>query len=682
MRTLFMLTVFVTLYACVQDEGKIDNGSVSDDSGSTTGSTSGGTTGGSSGTPTDPLYGFQWHLNNTGQDVGASDGFELRDFADLDGDGVHESSEDANNNGILDMGEDIDGDGILDEDEPTIVVDMDVHSVHNDGAGTLGTGVKVVVSDSGVDYSHPDLADNQLTGLHRNYSFVDPNRWDNNAEAYPSGNEPHGTMVAAILQAEGWNDIGVRGVAPAAKYAAFKFILSESADDHSTSLLAKEIHQLDGDFDVFNFSYGFNQCYFEGNSFYDGIDGNTTGDDDSYTTTILSAVEAGATTLRLNKGAVYVQSAGNDYLGSYEDKVCLGNTNASGTLTSRHKVVVAAMDADGISASYSTPGAGVWVSGIGGVGQSSTTYIPAIYTADIGDCSSGSSFRSLVFGVSNPFNYGFDRVNNPLCDYTNNMNGTSAAAPMVSGVVALMLEVNPDLTARDVKYILARTARPFDYYPSSPLWLAANDLAHPDGDDYSPWIYDEKWISRTDPGDPLATLYTNAAGIPFSNWYGFGLVSAADALSMAATHVNLAPETISSETSAVLNIAIPDSFVPASGVNNTITATLTETDNITIESIRVRLRTNHTYPGDLGIHLRGPNGDHVSRLIPVNSRIQNPSGEVEFYLATNAFFEETSAGVWTLEIFDGSTEDKDDDPMVTDPGAGDLVGWDITFYGR
>lgn len=682
MRTLFMLTVFVTLYACVQDEGKIDNGSVSDDGGSTTGSTSGGTTGGSSGTPTDPLYGFQWHLQNTGQDVGASNGFELRDFADLDGDGVQETSEDANFNGVLDLGEDIDGDGVLDEDEPAIVVDMDVHSVHNDGAGTLGTGVKVVVSDSGTDYNHPDLDDNQLAGFHRNYSFVDPSRWATNAEAFPSGNEPHGTMVAAILAAEGWNDIGVRGVAPSAKYAAFKFVLGEGPDDHNTSLLAKELHQLNGDFDVFNFSYGYNQCYFEGNNFYDDIDAGTTGSDESYTDTILSAVEIGATTLRTNKGAVYVQSAGNDYISSFGGVTCYGNTNATGTLTSRHKVVVAAMDADGIVASYSSPGSGIWVSGIGGYGQNGSTYIPAIYTADIGDCSSGSSFRSFVLAVSNPFNYGGDRVNNPLCDYTNNMNGTSAAAPMVSGVVALMLQVNPALTARDVKYILARTARPFDYYPSSLLWLAANNLAHPDGIDYSPWVYDEKWISRTDTVFPFDTLYTNAAGIPFSNWYGFGLVSAADALSMAAGHVNLSAEVTATETSAVLNTVIPDTFGVVPGVNDTITATLTETDNITIESIRVKVRTNHTQPGDLGINLIGPNGDHVSRLLPVNSGIQNPQGEVEYYLATNAFFEETSAGAWTLEIFDGSTADKNPLPAVTDTGTGDLVSWDITFYGR
>ena len=44
-------------------------------------------------------------------------------------------------------------------------------------------------------------------------------------------------------------------------------------------------------------------------------------------------------------------------------------------------------------------------------------------------------------------------------DYTSRFNGTSAAAPMVSGVIALMLEANPNLTYRDVQEILLRSAR-------------------------------------------------------------------------------------------------------------------------------------------------------------------------------------------------------------------------------
>ena len=54
--------------------------------------------------------------------------------------------------------------------------------------------------------------------------------------------------VSGIIAAVS-NDIGVRGVAPEAKIAGFNFIES----DQTLDLL---IHQTQGDFDIFNYSYG------------------------------------------------------------------------------------------------------------------------------------------------------------------------------------------------------------------------------------------------------------------------------------------------------------------------------------------------------------------------------------------------------------------------------------------
>ena len=42
------------------------------------------------------------------------------------------------------------------------------------------------------------------------------------------------------------------------------------------------------------------------------------------------------------------------------------------------------------------------------------------------------------------------------------MNGTSTSVPLVAGGVALLLETEPGLTWRDVKHILAKTARRID----------------------------------------------------------------------------------------------------------------------------------------------------------------------------------------------------------------------------
>ncbi|MES2527280.1 MAG: S8 family serine peptidase [Bdellovibrionota bacterium] len=640
MRSFIMLSVFLTLYACVQDEGKIDSGSVSD-SGTTTGSTSGGsTTGGTSGgVPTDPLYTRQWHLNNTAQDVGSFVSATLN----------------------------IDS-------TPTNNIDANIEEVHD--AGILGSGIKIAVSDSGVDYSHEDLDANDLPLEHRNYSFVDPARW-RNSEAYPSANEAHGTAVAGIVAAEGWNDLGGRGVAPSATFGAFKFILSSTQADHQASYVDKIIDQTDGDFDIFNYSYGYDQTYFL-NDYDDVVD----------------AFKSGVEDLRASKGAIYVQSAGNEYLqaaylSTFQYVASAGNTNATASLSLPYKIITAAVSADGVKSSYSSPGSGVWISGLGGeglvnVGSGRLEYFPAIYTTDIRDCSSGFSFRKFIYRIKNPFNYGYDLDLNALCDYTNEMNGTSSAAPIVSGVVALMLEANPALTWRDVKYILAKTARVIDYDPLD------NELTHPDPFfTYVGYVYDYKWVPNT-------------AGNLFSNWYGFGLVDADAAVAMAASWVPapLGPlgvyvrtengAGVWTHTSAV-TVAIPED------ITTPATSTIAGVASYVIEGVQVRLTTDHPNPEQLAVHLTSPSGT-VSRLVLADSG-NISSGDDTYYFQTNAFLEEDSGGAWILSVYDPQdipAEDSNGDSDTTDDGTvapdffkdyyvddqGSITGWAINIHGH
>ena len=51
---------------------------------------------------------------------------------------------------------------------------------------------------------------------------------------------------------------------------------------------------------------------------------------------------------------------------------------------------------------------------------------------------------------------------NAECNYTSSFNGTSAAAPTIAGVVALMMSANDDLDYRGVKHILAGTSKIID----------------------------------------------------------------------------------------------------------------------------------------------------------------------------------------------------------------------------
>ncbi|MCZ7396506.1 MAG: S8 family serine peptidase [Candidatus Methanoperedens sp.] len=89
--------------------------------------------------------------------------------------------------------------------------------VHNQSIN--GTGVKIAVLDTGIDYNHPDLAGNYKGG----YDFVNnyPDPRDDNCLSYYK--TCHGTHVSGIIAAE-HNGIGVVGVAPGASIYAVKVL--------------------------------------------------------------------------------------------------------------------------------------------------------------------------------------------------------------------------------------------------------------------------------------------------------------------------------------------------------------------------------------------------------------------------------------------------------------------------
>ena len=84
---------------------------------------------------------------------------------------------------------------------------------------------------------------------------------------------------------------------------------------------------------------------------------------------------------------------------------------------------------------------------------------------------------------------------NNTTDYLEFMNGTSASAPMVAGVTALMLEANPALTWRDVQHILVSTSKKVD-------------------------VSDEGWFKTYE-------------GRDYNHKYGYGLVDATSAVNLA-----------------------------------------------------------------------------------------------------------------------------------------------------
>ena len=95
-------------------------------------------------------------------------------------------------------------------------------------------------------------------------------------------------------------------------------------------------------------------------------------------------------------------------------------------------------------------------------------------------------------------------------DYQGTFGGTSAASPTVAGVVALMLQANPNLGWRDVQEILSYSSR---HVGSA---VGAARIGYED----NAWTFNgaDNW---------------NGGGLHFSNDYGFGLVNTLAAVRLA-----------------------------------------------------------------------------------------------------------------------------------------------------
>jgi len=108
-----------------------------------------------------------------------------------------------------------------------------------------GVDVKVAVLDTGIDYTHPDLADNCKGGI----NII------NSRKDYMDDNG-HGTHVAGIIAAED-NSIGVVGVAPDASLYAVK-ALDRNGSGWLSDIIAGLDWCVNNQIDVVNMSLGTN----------------------------------------------------------------------------------------------------------------------------------------------------------------------------------------------------------------------------------------------------------------------------------------------------------------------------------------------------------------------------------------------------------------------------------------
>jgi subtilisin family serine protease len=428
-------------------------------------------------------------------------------------------------------------------------IDANIEAVHNAGSGCTGQGVVVAIVDSGLELGHEDFAANVLAGKSFNFFKLT----DDTSPVAEEASLDHGTGVGGVAVARGWNGKGSRGTAPFAsvvayatvgtgeKPAATEFLSFGAKSKAGTSAVVTQFGNRADTVDIFNYSAG--SDYADPPLF----------EDDEALQEQTNASKTGTETLRGGKGAIYLQAAGNEYTdlkGTRRDASqpvleinCattlsadidqLGGFSNVGGMTCgspNHEPAnkpyfyqVASIHNTGKASSYSSAGSSIWITGFGGEYGVAEA---AIITTDNSGCKAGANNtsnaqKSEIEGIVSYLSkvvadlFGNSTVD-PDCNFTGRMNGTSAATPSVAGVVALMLEANPALTWRDVGFVLAKTARKVDvdiasgtravdYIASGATATLALDL---------PW-------------------QTNSAGFHFQNRYGFGLVDATAAVTLA-----------------------------------------------------------------------------------------------------------------------------------------------------
>ena len=494
--------------------------------------------------------------------------------------------------------------------------------------GRNGAGVRLAIVDSGLEICHPDLAANIEPGKSFNFGHelaagASPDDPFNHIEILGD----HGTSVAGVAGAVAGNGAGGRGVAPAVRLRGFGG-LSAGADLDAglmASLGASSRSPDSASADIFNMSFGVELPGLNSEADY------------------VRLFAMGVNDLRGGKGALYVKAAGNEF-GFCESPHplqaeigCVGS-NADPDNNLPYLITVGAFNARDVKSSYSSAGANLWV--VVPAGERGVEQAGVITTDQAGP---GAGYSRIA---DDPLD---GHPLNENGDYTAVFGGTSAAAGAASGALAILLGVNPQLTWRDVKHILAKTARRID--GDRPRVRAAFNG--------KPYVARHAWQS-------------NAAGYDYHNWYGFGAIAIDDAVAMAADH---APDSLGAfvesqwhprDVPSGLQLPIPDA--DGGGVTDTLMVSGLP-DTASIEGVTVEISATHSYSPDLGVAITSPGGTESIVNAPFNAVQDRRSDIRQWRLLSNAFYGESPNGEWTIRVVDLAPGD-----------TGQLESWRLRFH--
>ncbi|DAC24851.1 MAG TPA: S8 family serine peptidase, partial [Candidatus Thalassarchaeaceae archaeon] len=424
-----------------------------------------------------------------------------------------------------------------------------------------GTGAQISIIDDGFAHSHTDLSPGYQSGDSYDYC-------SNDGDPSPSSGDGHGTSAAGVAGGRGNNSYGIAGVAYNADMSGTRLIACGFSDSTAANALSLN----DQDNDIYSNSWG------------PSDNGQTL---EGPGPLLIAAFESDFTTGRGSLGNIITWAGGNGRTNS-------DNSNYDGYANARQTISVGAITNSGTQSYYSEDGANVLV-----VAHSNGGTL-GIVTADI------------------PGSGGYNNSG----DIARDFGGTSSATPLVSGVAALILDVDPTLTARDVMAILANSAR-------------KNNPAH------SSWS-------------------TNGGGHDISHSFGFGVVDAHAAVSLAANWTKLQTETSFGSSISTVSSSIADNGAP-------VTDTITVNQDLRIEYVEVVVNISHTARGDLEIILTSPDGTD-SLLAAEHSDSGNDYTAWSF--GSVRHMDEFALGDWTLSVEDKANGD-----------TGTFDDWHLVFHG-
>ncbi|XP_078620006.1 neuroendocrine convertase 1-like [Branchiostoma floridae x Branchiostoma japonicum] len=429
---------------------------------------------------------------------------------------------------------------------------LDLHVLPVWRKGITGKGIVVAVLDDGIEKDHPDLVNNYDPDASFDFN-------DNDADPQPRYEETnenkHGTRCAGeIAMAANNSECGV-GIAFNARIGGVRMLDGVVTDAVEANSIGFNIQHVD----IYSASWGPND------------DGKTVEGPEKLAR---AAFEKGVREGRGGKGSIFAWASGNG--GSNGD-----NCDCDGYTSSIYTVSISSASQQGRSPWY---------------GEKCASTLATAY--------SSGEYKDQKISSTDLHH-----------ECTDSHTGTSAAAPLAAGVLALALEANPDLTWRDVQHLIVWTSE-YDPLSSNPGW------------------------------------FQNGAGLWVNSRFGFGLLNAEAMVDMAQTW-----KTVPEKNTCEVRI---ENFQPRDLGNGEEIIIEMETDGCrgnnhveALEHVQVKTTIDYTRRGDLRIVLTSPSGTSTT-LLDTRRQDKSQMGFQDWPFMSTHNWGEKPQGKWTLTIEDKS----------------------------